>query len=100
MTLTKADLVQKVYLLHENMTKQQAIDAVEVGLYLKDGKIITGHRDKGVTVTKLNPEKIEVIDMKRPAGEGGSARTYEMQSEILLYKLQLAFAKKDLDNDV
>ncbi len=42
MTLTKADLVQKVYQHHENMTKQQAIDAVEAFLRLSKNSLISG----------------------------------------------------------
>jgi integration host factor subunit alpha len=42
MTLTKADLVQKVYQHHENMTKQQAIEAVEAFLRLSKGSLISG----------------------------------------------------------
>jgi integration host factor subunit alpha len=42
MTLTKADLVQKVYQQHENMTKQQAIEAVEAFLRLSKGSLISG----------------------------------------------------------
>ena len=41
MTLTKADLVQKVYQHHENMTKQQAIEAVEAFLRLSKGSLIS-----------------------------------------------------------
>jgi integration host factor subunit alpha len=42
MTLTKADLVQKVYERHENMTKQQSIDAVEAFLRLSKNSLIGG----------------------------------------------------------
>ena len=42
MTLTKADIVQKVYQHHENMTKQQAIDAVEAFLRLSKNSLISG----------------------------------------------------------
>jgi integration host factor subunit alpha len=42
MTLTKANLVQKVYHHHENMTKQQAIDAVEAFLRLSKNSLISG----------------------------------------------------------
>ncbi len=42
MTLTKADLVQKVYERHENMTKQQSIEAVEAFLRLSKNSLISG----------------------------------------------------------
>jgi integration host factor subunit alpha len=42
MTLTKADLVQKVYQHHEDMTKQQAKEAVEAFLRLSKGSLISG----------------------------------------------------------
>ena len=42
MTLTKADLVQKVYQHHENMTKQQAVEAVEAFLRLSKNSLISG----------------------------------------------------------
>ena len=42
MTLTKADLVKKVYLYHENMTKQQATKAVEAFLRLSKDSLING----------------------------------------------------------
>jgi integration host factor subunit alpha len=42
MTLTKADLVQKAYQQHENMTKQQATEAVEAFLRLSKGSLISG----------------------------------------------------------
>jgi integration host factor subunit alpha len=42
MTLTKADLVQKVYQHHESMTKQQAIQAVEAFLRLSKDSLISG----------------------------------------------------------
>lgn len=42
MTLTKADLVQKVYQHHENLTKHQAIEAVEAFLRLSKNSLISG----------------------------------------------------------
>lgn len=42
MTLTKADLAQKVYELHESMTKQQAVEAVEAFLRLSKNSLISG----------------------------------------------------------
>lgn len=42
MTLTKADLVQKVYERHENMNKQQSIEAVETFLRLSKNALING----------------------------------------------------------
>ena len=42
MTLTKADLVQKVYERNENLTKQQAVEAVEVFLRLSKNSLISG----------------------------------------------------------
>ena len=42
MTLTKADLAQRVYERHESMTKQQAVDAVEAFLLLSKNSLISG----------------------------------------------------------
>ena len=42
MTLTKADLVQQVYKNHDNLTKAQAVDAVEAFLKLSKGTLISG----------------------------------------------------------
>ena len=42
MTLTKADLAQKVYQRHENITKQQSIEAVEAFLRLSKNSLISG----------------------------------------------------------
>jgi integration host factor subunit alpha len=42
MTLTKADLVQKVYERNETLTKQQAVEAVEVFLRLSKNSLISG----------------------------------------------------------
>jgi integration host factor subunit alpha len=42
MTLTKADLAQKVYERHESMTKQQAVEAVEAFLRLSKNSLISG----------------------------------------------------------
>jgi integration host factor subunit alpha len=42
MTLTKADLAQKVYERHESMTKQQAVEAVEAFLRLSKSSLISG----------------------------------------------------------
>jgi integration host factor subunit alpha len=42
MTLTKADLTQKVYERHESMTKQQAVEAVEAFLRLSKNSLISG----------------------------------------------------------
>jgi integration host factor subunit alpha len=42
MTLTKADLVQKVYKNHDNLTKTEAVDAVEAFLKLSKDTLING----------------------------------------------------------
>jgi integration host factor subunit alpha len=42
MTLTKADLVQKVYKNHDNLTKTEAVDAVEAFLKLSKDTLISG----------------------------------------------------------
>jgi integration host factor subunit alpha len=42
MTLTKADLIQKVYQQHDNMTKQQATEAVVAFLRLSKDSLISG----------------------------------------------------------
>lgn len=42
MTLTKADLVQKVYQNHDGLTKQQAVQAVEAMLRLSKNTLISG----------------------------------------------------------
>ena len=42
MTLTKADLVQQVYKNHDNLTKAQAVDAVEAFLKLSKDTLISG----------------------------------------------------------
>jgi integration host factor subunit alpha len=42
MTLTKDDLVQKIYLNHENMTKDQAKEAVETFLRISKNTLING----------------------------------------------------------
>jgi integration host factor subunit alpha len=42
MTLTKADLVQQVHKNHDNLTKAQAVDAVEAFLKLSKGTLISG----------------------------------------------------------
>ncbi len=42
MTLTKADLVQQVYKNHGNLTKTEAVDAVEAFLKLSKGTLISG----------------------------------------------------------
>lgn len=42
MALTKADLVQEVYKNHQNLTKAQAIDAVESLLRLSKESLING----------------------------------------------------------
>jgi len=42
MTLTKADLVEQVYKNHDNLTKAQAVDAVEAFLKLSKNTLISG----------------------------------------------------------
>ena len=42
MTLTKANLVQKVYKKHDNLTKAQATESVESFLRLSKGTLISG----------------------------------------------------------
>jgi integration host factor subunit alpha len=42
MTLTKADLAQRVYECHENMTKQKSVEAVEAFLRLSKNSLISG----------------------------------------------------------
>ena len=42
MTLTKADIVEKVYTAHESMTKVQAVEAVEAILRLSKNTLING----------------------------------------------------------
>jgi len=42
MTITKADLVQQVYKNHDNLSKAQAVDAVEAFLKLSKGTLISG----------------------------------------------------------
>lgn len=42
MTLTKADLVQKVYQSHASLTKLRSIDAVDIFLALAKGSLISG----------------------------------------------------------
>ncbi len=42
MTLTKADLVQQVYEKNQNLSKTQAVDAVEAFLKLSKGTLISG----------------------------------------------------------
>lgn len=42
MTLTKADLVQQVYKNHSDLTKSQAVDAVEAFLKLSKDTLISG----------------------------------------------------------
>ena len=42
MTLTKADLVQQVHKNHDDLTKAQAVDAVEAFLKLSKGTLISG----------------------------------------------------------
>jgi integration host factor subunit alpha len=42
MTLTKADLVQRVYEKHENLTKAQATESVEAFLRLSKDTLISG----------------------------------------------------------
>ena len=42
MTLTKADLVQQVYKNHNNLSKAQAVDAVEAFLKLSKDTLISG----------------------------------------------------------
>jgi integration host factor subunit alpha len=42
MTLTKADLAQQVYKNHDNLTKAQAVDAVEAFLKLSKNTLISG----------------------------------------------------------
>ena len=42
MTLTKADLAQQVYMNHDNMTKPQAVEAVEAFLRLSKNTLING----------------------------------------------------------
>ena len=42
MTITKADLVQQVYKNHGNLTKSQAVDAVESFLKLSKGTLVSG----------------------------------------------------------
>ena len=42
MTLTKADLVQQIYITHENLTKAEAAVAVESLLRLSKGSLIAG----------------------------------------------------------
>jgi len=42
MTLTKADLVQQLYITHPNLTKQQSVDSVETFLSLAKSSLIAG----------------------------------------------------------
>jgi integration host factor subunit alpha len=42
MTLTKADLAHQVYKNHDNLSKAQAVDAVEAFLKLSKGTLISG----------------------------------------------------------
>ena len=42
MTLTKADFVQQVYKNHGDLTKSQAVDAVEAFLRLSKGTLVSG----------------------------------------------------------
>ncbi len=42
MTLTKADIVEKVYAAHERMTRAQAVEAVEAFLRLSKSTLIEG----------------------------------------------------------
>ena len=42
MTITKADLVQQVYKNHDNLSKAQAVDAVEAFLRLSKGTLVSG----------------------------------------------------------
>lgn len=42
MTLTKADLAQQVYKNHDNLTKTQAVDAVEAFLKLFKDTLVSG----------------------------------------------------------
>jgi len=43
MTVTKADLVQKIYETHANLTKTQSIDAVEIFLSISKSSLIAGN---------------------------------------------------------
>ena len=43
MTVTKADLVQKIYETHANLTKTQSIDAVEIFLSILKSSLIAGN---------------------------------------------------------
>jgi integration host factor subunit alpha len=42
MTLTKADLAQQIYKNHDNLSKAQAVDAVEAFLKLSKSTLISG----------------------------------------------------------
>ena len=43
MTVTKADLVQKIYETHANLTKTQSIDAVKIFLSISKSSLIAGN---------------------------------------------------------
>ena len=42
MTLTKADLIQQIYITHPNLTKSQAVNSVETFLSLAKSSLIAG----------------------------------------------------------